>query len=112
MAKKTDFKEELESMRYDIGLLRKIECSEEETKEYKKLLKEGKELPIGVYRYENIIGEQLEQFYTIHKQDELDKDERIEYILLKQFRELKIIKRCALFFILLILLLFLLPIIA
>ncbi len=95
---KIDLKKELNYLQYELQLLQKSDCSKEENKKYKELLKQGQDLPEGIYRYKAESGEYLDQFYTIHKPTELSSDERMEYILLKQFQQVKTIKNCVLFF--------------
>ena len=99
MAKsKINLIKELNDLQYELQLLQKIDCSKEENKKFKELLKQGQDLPNGVYRYKTETGEELAQFYTIHKPTELSSEERMEYILLKQFQQIKTIKNCVLFF--------------
>lgn len=99
MAKsKIDLMKELNDLQYELQLLQRIDCSKEENKKFKELLKQGQELPNGIYRYKTENGEELDLFYTIHKPTELNSEDRMEYILLKQFQQMKTIKNCVLFF--------------
>jgi len=94
----TDLKKELNSLQYEIELMQKIDCSKEDNKKYRELSKQGLPLPEGVYAYKTETGEDMYQYYTIHIATELSKEERIEYIMLKQFQNIKTIKNCVLFF--------------
>jgi len=99
MAKnKIDLKKELNSLQYDLLLRQKIDCSKEDNKKYRELSKQGKPLPDGVYAYKTDSGEDMYQYYTIHIPEELEKEDRFEYILLKQYEMIKTIKNCVLFF--------------
>ena len=99
MAKtKIDLIQELNTLQYELHLLQKIDCSKEDNKKFKELLKSGQSLPDGIYSYKSESGEELDVFYTIHKPTELNSEERMEYILLKQFQQIKTIKNCVVFF--------------
>lgn len=90
--------EELNELQYELHLLQKLDCSKEDNEKFKELLESGEELPDGICRYKTETGEEIDQFYTIYKPTELNSDERMEYILLKQFQQIKAIKNCVLFF--------------
>lgn len=94
----TDLKKELNSLQYEIQLMQKIDCSKEDNKKYRELSKQGLPIPEGVYAYKSDTGEEMYQYYTIHIPTELTKEERVEYIMLKQYQNIKIIKNCVLFF--------------
>lgn len=84
-----------------IGLCEDIDCTPEENEQYRQMLIEGKPLPKVVYRYKKEgTGEYVDVFYT-RKGSELSEAERAEYIQLKQFAELRTIKRCVIFFVVL-----------
>ncbi len=94
-----DLKKELNDLQHEVNLLQKASCSKEAIEKYIEMLKQGQSLPEGVYRYKGFFDEELNEFYTIKKADELNKDERLEYILLKQYQLLKTIKNSVLFFV-------------
>ena len=91
-----DLKEQLTQYRIDSGLIQRIQCSKEDRKAYKKLLKSGGKLPDGVFQSD----EDPEMFYIIYKAD-LSKDEWNEYLSYRKIQLLKIIKDCAVFFVIL-----------
>ena len=96
MAKeKINLREELRSYKFEFGLLQKIPCSQQENKEYRKLLEDGGTLPEGVYTYDDDIltGE----FYTVLETD-LTESEKNEYLTYKKLNLIKTIKNCVLFF--------------
>lgn len=95
---KIDLKEELKSYKYDFDLLQKIPCSKSENKKYKELLKNGQELPKGVFRYKYFDdSESNEEFYTIYDPN-LTEQEIIEYLTYKKLKILNTIKNCVVFF--------------
>lgn len=94
----TDLKKELTSLQYKVQLIQKIDCSKEDNKKYRELSKQGLPLPEGVYAYKTDMGEDMYQYYTIYIPTELSKEERIEYIMLKQVQTIETIKNCVLFF--------------
>ena len=99
MAKnKIDLKEDLRDIYFDVNLLQKIDCSKEDNKKYKQMLKNGETLPNGVFEYKyGLDNEGTGAFYTIHK-PELTPEERLEYITFKQLKMLNTIKNCVVFF--------------
>ena len=95
---KMDMRKELENMQFDIGLLQKIDCSKEDNKKYKKMLKNGESLPEGVFQYmTEDTGYPLDTFYTVYKPDLTDAEKQ-EYILHKQYLDIRTIRRCIVFF--------------
>lgn len=97
MAKeKIDMHEELRSLEFDMGFLQKIECSKEDTKKYKAMLKNNEPLPEGIYQQRDSTSGDL-IFYTIYK-SELSEEEKQEYIQLKKTSYIETIKNCAIFF--------------
>lgn len=93
-----DLKEELRSYRFEFDVLQKIPCSAKENKEYRKILKDGGELPRGIYPYIFTDGTVSNfDFYTIYE-NELSKDEMDEYLKYKKLKLLKTIKNCLIFF--------------
>ena len=91
-----NIREQLTQFRYDHGLIQQIECSKEDRKAYKELLKNGGKLPDGVFESDDDPG----YFYTIYKAD-LSHNELEEYLSYKKIRLLKSIKDCAVFFVVL-----------
>ena len=82
--------------RDDVFSINGIDCTKEENKEYREMLKRGESLPDGVYKYEDSLDDEL-GFYTIYI-PEMTSEETKEYILLKQYGELRTIKKCMVFF--------------
>ena len=84
----------LKELQTDIDLRQATPCSYDKCSEYAQLKSEGKPLPDGIVED----SEYPNSFYEIYTAEDLSEKERIEYILLRQYRELKIIKNCVLFF--------------
>ena len=101
MAKqKIDIRQKLRSYKFDFDLLQKIPCTQEENKAYLDLLKAGRPLPDGVFRYEYQSGIESDAFYTVYE-PELTADEIAEYLTYKKLHMLRTIKNCAVFFVVL-----------
>ncbi|MBQ3284119.1 MAG: hypothetical protein IJH40_00625 [Ruminococcus sp.] len=99
MAKeRLDIKKEIESYRYDVGLLQKISCTKEENKKYLQMIKNGENLPDGIHRYTDAGGNEMNDFYTIYKPD-LSEKEINEYLTFKKLSMINTIKNCACFFV-------------
>ena len=99
MAKeKIDLRKEIESYRYEVGLIQKISCSKEDNKKYRQMLKNGEKLPAGIHRYVDVNGTETNDFYTIYKPD-LSKEEINEYLMYKKLSMISTIKNCAVFFV-------------
>ena len=92
-----NLKKEFERLKYRLDILQEVNCSEDENKEYRQLLKEGKPLPDGVFRRNAWQEIDDSIFYTV-QQTELSGDELAEYIQYKQLCTLITIKKCAVFF--------------
>lgn len=86
-----NLREELNSMREEIGLIHREYCTRDENKEYRKLLKQGGTLPAGVHQ------KWEDEYYRISKPD-LNQNEIDEYLRYKEIALLKTIKNCAVFF--------------
>lgn len=84
-------KQELAELKFDMGLMRRVDCTAEENAEYFKLYNTEKDLPDGIYKYKDIC-----EFYIA--QESLSYDERMEYVALKQYRLIRTIKNCVVFF--------------
>ena len=95
----TNIKKILKDFYFEELLLQKINCSREDNKKYKKMLKNGEPLPNGVFEYKDGIDETdgMGTFYTIYKPD-LTQEEKLEYILFKQMSMIRTIKSCVVFF--------------
>ena len=93
---KTDLKKSLRSYKIDFGILKKISCSKEETKEYKKILKEGGSLPEGIFAVEYLNGADPDEFYTVSPADLTDAEIN-EYLMYKKLSMLKTVKNCLVF---------------
>lgn len=89
---KFNLKEAVKSYKFDLDLLQKIPCSDEENKEYRKILQEGGKLPSGVYPYTNERGKaSVKEFYTVYEPD-LTEAELEEYLKYKELSILNTIK--------------------
>ena len=94
---KVDLRRELRAYKFDLGLLQRIPCTKEENKVFCRILKEGGQLPDGVYRYTSEGNEAPTEFYTIYEPD-LTEEEKAEYLTYCRLSMLKTIKNCVLFF--------------
>ena len=98
MAKsRSDVKEIIRDLKEELLLVQKIDCTKEEDEIYREMLKRGESLPDGVYKYEDSLGNDDLGFYTLYI-PEMSSEETKEYILLKQYMELRTVKRCMIFF--------------
>ena len=98
MAKqKRSIEEDLILLRSEVLLHQKIDCSKEDNKRYNQMKKDGQPLPEGVYEYHTDGGTEAGEFYTVYI-PEITKEDRLEYILLKQHQQLKTMKNCLVFF--------------
>lgn len=84
-------KQELAELQFKMGLIRREDCTAEENIEYIKLYNAGGDLPKGVYKYEDQAA-----FYRA--QETLTPEERMEYAALKQYKMVRTIKNCVVFF--------------
>ena len=95
---KVNLRDELRSFKYEFDLLQRIPCSEQENKEYQKLLKDGGVLPEGVFAYVYGNGEtSTTEFYTVYETD-LTESEITEYLTYKKLNLIRTIKNCVMFF--------------
>lgn len=93
-----DLREELCDYKYEFDLLQRIPCTNEENKQYQRILKETGTLPDGVYAYVYDTDEtSTTQFYRIYETD-LSDAEIQEYLTYKKLSLIKTIKNCAMFF--------------
>ena len=90
-------REDLEKLKYKLGFLQEVDCSSEETDEYRKLLNQGMPLPDGVLRKNPFEANDFAVFYTI-KETDLSGEELAQYIQYQQLQSLITIKRCVVFF--------------
>ena len=88
---------ELEQLKYDLGILEKIECSDGEAEEYRNLLVQGNPLPDGVIRTNPDSSPEYAMFSKV-KNTSLSASELSDYIQYKQLRTLMTIKSCVVFF--------------
>ena len=78
-----DLRDELRQLKFENGLLQKIDSSKDDSKIYNQLKKRNEKLPDGVFEYKSMNGEPLNMFYSIYESD-LTEQEKKEYFLLKQ----------------------------
>lgn len=92
-----NFREKLDEMRCELGVFHQENCSEKDNKLYRDYLREGRPLPADVRRIDEYeeIGDA--EFAVITKND-LSRDELMEFVQLKQLKELTTIKKCVMFF--------------
>ena len=90
-------KDELLEMKKELGFYKNVKCTDEENKEYLQMKKDKSPLPEDVY-YFNSASESMEYFYRILKIKEVSDEEFKEYIMLRQAKNIKTIKNCAVFF--------------
>lgn len=93
-------REELRQYKFKHNIFRKVPCSKEENAEYHQWIKNGGELPEGVYAENNSAydGDTFAyEFYTIEESD-LTESEIREYLAYKQLDYIRTIKNCVLFF--------------
>ena len=57
--------EELEQLKYQLGILENVDCSYEENKKYRELLSQGLPLPDGVLRENPDESDKYAEFYTV-----------------------------------------------
>ena len=97
---KVDLREELRQYRDELNVVQEIACTKEEIAEFKKILKEGGELPEDVHARicYDVDGEEMgKEYYRIYTPD-LTEQEMQEYLTLKRLSLLKTIKNCVVFF--------------
>ena len=92
-----DPKKQLHSYKAQFDLIQKIPCTKEENKVYTKLVKEGKSLPDGIYRYLYEAEEDIYDFYSVYE-PELTEQETMQYLAYKKLELLRTIKNCVVFF--------------
>ena len=92
-----DIRDEFRKAKFDVNLLQNIDCSPEDNRQYLELLKNGQALPQGVYRKKDIDGRELDLFYTVYD-PQLSEKEISEYIELMQYKEIRTIRKCVVFF--------------
>ncbi|MBQ7035632.1 MAG: hypothetical protein IJN34_07850 [Clostridia bacterium] len=97
--KKLKLRPKLIALRADAELLERMDCTPEENDTFLHLLEEeGGELPEGVYRYQAASTDlPLNSFYRVRESD-LSEAEKQEFILLKQYTQIKTIKKYVVFF--------------
>ena len=97
---KVDLREELRQYRDEFNVVQEIACTKEEIAEFKKILKEGGELPedVRVRICYDVGGEEMgQEYYRIYTPD-LTEQEMQEYLTLKRLSLLNTIKNCVVFF--------------
>ncbi len=90
-----DLKKELKQMKKDFDIIQKVECTKEEIKEFKKLTKEKKPLPDGVF-----IGDMADDYYRVIETD-LTHEEIQELLEFRKLSYILTIKNSILFFVVL-----------
>ena len=88
---------ELEQLKYELGILQEVDCSDEENEKYRKLLQENEPLPNGILHRNPDSSTEYASFYKVEK-TVLSKDELSNYIQYKQLKTLTTIKNCVVFF--------------
>lgn len=91
-----DLRNKLRQLKFENQILQKIDCSKADSKKYAKLIKDGGELPDGVFQYKSTDGSLFNEFYTVYDSGLTD-SEKIEYLMMKQLESvnyLYTIKNC------------------
>lgn len=91
------FDERLLELKYESGLCREIDCTDEENKMFLEMLKQKEELPVDILRREESGGIKLDKFYRIVPL-EITSEEIQEYCALRNTINIKTIKNCVVFF--------------
>ena len=92
---------ELQKLKYELGILQEVDCSDEENIEYRKLLQANEPLPNGTLRRNPDSAVEYASFYKV-EQTALSKEELSEYIQYKQLKAIITIKYFVVFFTVLI----------
>ena len=92
-----NIKSRLEAMKYDLGIMEDIVCSEPENQAYRAMLAAGQPLPEGIFCANPEDYPEAAVFFTV-REVSLPSELVIQYILHKQSRDIKIIKGCVIFF--------------
>ncbi|MHB8962966.1 MAG: hypothetical protein ACYC5K_07400 [Saccharofermentanales bacterium] len=93
--------DELQELRFDLGVIQRAKCSEEETQHFKKLKKEGTPLPQDVFYNSGGDGALDPEYYYREVSSNLSEKEISELFLYRQTSYLKSIKNSAIFFVVL-----------
>ena len=88
----------LNELRMKEDLVIQTFCTEEENKAYAAMLERGESLPAGVYQEEDLWGEGRTDSFYVLVDGGLTAAETQEYLMLRQLAQLRVIKRCVLFF--------------
>ncbi|MBQ4323136.1 MAG: hypothetical protein IJC19_04275 [Clostridia bacterium] len=94
---KTEFYEKFLQLKYDEGLCKEIDCTEEENHIFLEMLHKKEKLPIDIIRRTDTNGAALNKFFRVVPM-EITHEEIQEYYALKQSKNLNIIKNCVVFF--------------
>lgn len=89
-----DLREELEQMKFDLDIIQKEYCKEDEVKELKKMLKNKIPIP------KDVINPEMDTYYR-YKISDFSEDEKKEYFMYKQIIYLRSIKNGIIFFVVL-----------
>ena len=88
-----DIKKEINYAKLELGLLERMDCSDEENQNYLQLLKNGCPLPEGIFQYEAPNGDKIDEFYRLYD-SRPTQAELYEYLTLKQCQEICTIRKC------------------
>lgn len=83
---------ELEALKFKLGILQKVACSESENENFSNLSNQGQPLPEGV-----MLDDSFDEYYRV-QETSLSKDQLAEYLQYKQLHTLLVIKKCVIFF--------------
>jgi hypothetical protein len=81
----------------DLNLAQKTSCSADQNRELGELLKNGSNLPDGLFQEVDEYGAKRNEFYWLHC--DLNSKEITQYVALEQLKALKSIRICAIFFV-------------
>ena len=90
------FDEKVLELKYDAGLCREIDCTEEENQKFLEMLKRKEELPFDIARRDEN-GTKSDRFYRVVPLN-ITAEEIQEYCALRNTKNIQTIKKCVVFF--------------
>ena len=103
---KNDFRDEIRKdlarLRDDAGITGRTYIGAKESKEYNEILKNGGQLPENVCVHTDVNGNEYDSSYYTEETSGFTQDELMEYIMLKQLRNIRTIKQLLITFFIII----------
>lgn len=94
-----NLKNELEKYRIKHGLISKKPCTSKECSEYEKILAQGGTLPKDIFKETSIRYDDSEEYMFYHiSETQLTESEIMEYLAYKKLDMIETIKKCIVFF--------------